>query len=76
MLLMLNINASGGGRGVLKKRKKANRGRRWSSLSVRSLCEINCLIFQTANRVLSDKLLSSLISFAVLSLVLHIKVSF
>ena len=37
---------------------KTNRGR-GSSLSVCSFCEKNCLIFQTANRFLSDKLLGS-----------------
>ena len=37
---------------------KTNRGR-GSSLSVRSFREKNCLIFQTANRFLSDKLLGS-----------------
>ena len=35
----------GGGGGVLKKRTKTNRGG-GSSLSVRSLCEKNCLIFK------------------------------
>ena len=45
--------------GVLKKRTKTFRGREWSSLFVRSLYEKNCLVFQTAKRLLSDKSLSS-----------------
>ena len=35
-----------GGRGVLKKRTKTNRGKGGSSLSVSSLCENICLIFK------------------------------
>ena len=46
-----------GGRGGLKKWTKTNRG--GSSLSVRSPCEKNFLFFQTANKILSDKLLGS-----------------
>ena len=50
-----------GGGWFLKKRTKTNRGG-WSSLSARSLCEKNCLLVAK--------------SFAVLSLIQHIKVFF
>ena len=42
------------GEGLLKERMNRGRG---SSLSLCSLCEKNCLIFQTANRVPSNKCL-------------------
>ena len=56
-----------GGGGSLKSKRKRTRGRGQveegggggSSLSLRSLCEKNCLIFQRANRLLSEKLLGS-----------------
>ena len=46
---------------VLKERMKTNRerGGEGLNLSLCSLCEKNCLIFQTENRVPSDKLLGS-----------------
>ena len=48
-----------GEREVLKERMKTNRGKAGEGLSLTlcSLCEKNCLIFQTANRVPSNKLL-------------------
>ena len=46
------------------KNKQKQTGGRGSSLFVHSLCEKNCLIFQTANRVLSDKLLGQLLFFS------------
>ena len=47
----------GGGVGerVLKKQTEMNR--RGSSVPLGSLCEKKCVIFQTASRVLSDKLI-------------------
>ena len=50
-----------GKREVLKERMKINRGRGGEelSLSLCSLCEKNCLIFQIAIRVPSNKLLGS-----------------
>ena len=40
-------------------KNKQGKGGEGLSLSLCSLCEKNCLIFQTANRVLSNKLLGS-----------------
>ena len=52
------------GQGVLKNRTKLTREKgRGSNLSVRLLVERNCLIFHTANRILSDKLLDSCYKF-------------
>ena len=52
------------GQGVLKNRTKMTREKgRGSNLSVRLLVERNCLIFYTANRILSDKLLDSCYKF-------------
>ena len=53
------------GDGVLRERMKTNRGRRGEesspmrdqALSLCSLCQKNCLIFQTAKRVPSNKML-------------------
>ena len=49
-----------GRREIPKKETKMNKGRGVSSLSLYSLlCRKSCLSIQTANRVLSDKLLDS-----------------
>ena len=81
-LLAFEINIGGhsksmfnveGGREFLKKQTKMNSGR-GSSLSVYSFCEKNFLIFQIAERILTDKLLSIGKSISVFSLVHHIKV--
>ena len=50
-----------GERQVLKERIKTNKGSGGEvlSLSLCSLCEKNCLIFQTANTVPSNQLLAS-----------------
>ena len=50
-----------GEREVLKERMKTNRGRGGEELSLPlcSLCGKNCLVFQTANKVPSNKLLDS-----------------
>ena len=50
-----------GEREVLKEQMKPNRGRGGEGLSLPlcSLCEKNCLIFQTANSVPSNKLTGS-----------------
>ena len=42
---------------VIKMRMKTNRGR--GGVNLYAHCEKNCLIFETANRVLSNKLLGS-----------------
>lgn len=46
------------GEGILEKQTKMNREVE-PSLPVHLLCEKDCLIFQTTNRVISDKLLDS-----------------
>ena len=50
------VRSSLRGEGGSLKSERKRTGGGGSSLSVRSLCEKNCLIFQTANRGLSDKL--------------------
>ena len=46
-------------RSTESKQKQSGAGGGWSNLSLCLLCEKNCLIFQTGNRVLSDNLLGS-----------------
>ena len=59
MFVVKSCGGGGGGRGGSSKSEQKRTGEGKSRMSVRLLCERNCLIFQTTNIVLSDKLLGS-----------------
>ena len=59
-LFLVKGGTGGGGFVLSKQQKKSKRAKRnGSKLFLCSLCEKNCLIFQTGTKVLSDKFLGS-----------------